>query len=297
MTTVTWSSGNSHTSDAEFRAWGSELSAKLAAVGLIQTADTGQINWTTVTRPGVSTDAGYEIWRFDDSMQSTAPIFLKFFYGTGSTASVPRIRVDVGTASDGAGGLSGVGSGDIHVCNGYNTASGNSTASPSYLCYADGFLGLVWKLGVASQGYLLLCRSCDADGDPTADGYSEFAYGTPSGSSLTMTRRHVRFASPASVIHSTVHGSGEYYASLVPGFLNPTTLPSGDKQVYLSWGAFPDMRPLFGLCAARITEFAAGTTFSAALVGSTARTYLAVGIVGNNYAAGSSSYTPAMLWE
>ena len=97
-----------NSSDANFRAWGSYISARFAAVGLVQTADTGQINWTTVltpASPGLFT--GYEIWRFNDALQATAPVFFKIEYGEGLTADNPGIE-SICSGSNGAGALTGV---------------------------------------------------------------------------------------------------------------------------------------------------------------------------------------------
>jgi hypothetical protein len=95
-------------SDANFRAWGSYVAARFGAVGLIQTADTGQINWTTVTTPaGINTYQGYEVWRFADALQTSAPVFFKIQYGEGASADGPGIRLQFGSGSDGAGNLTG----------------------------------------------------------------------------------------------------------------------------------------------------------------------------------------------
>lgn len=95
-------------SDAEFRVWGTEVNAALAALGWLQTADTGQVNWTTATRPTLSNQkAGYEIWRANDALASQAPFYLKLTYGSCGGASRPRIWVQMGTGSDGAGNLTG----------------------------------------------------------------------------------------------------------------------------------------------------------------------------------------------
>lgn len=94
--------------DADFRTWGSTISAALATLGLVQTADTGQINWTTVSKPaGTNTAQGYEIWRFADSQQGTTPIFLKIEYGSGSAIDRPSIWTSIGSASNGSGTLTG----------------------------------------------------------------------------------------------------------------------------------------------------------------------------------------------
>lgn len=100
---------NDNTSDATFRLFGSTISAALAAVGLIRTADTGTINWTTVTRATtpVNTSAGFEIYRFSDTLQATKPVFIKIEYGYGNTTNAACIWVTVGTGTDGAGNLTG----------------------------------------------------------------------------------------------------------------------------------------------------------------------------------------------
>ncbi len=301
MTTASWSSGNSHTSDAEFRAWGSEFSTKLGDVGLIQTADTGQINWATVTRPARNTDGGYQVWRFNDAMQGTAPIFIKFYFGTGDAAGLnaPRIRVEVGTGSNGSGTLTGTGSGVIVNGNHSptNQSSGSTTSVPSYMCYADGVFSYLWKRGNAHQGMLSICRTCDATGTADADGALVWSYGSVGTAANAANVRMLRFAATAAVVYSIVGSSGDSGICFSPGYLTNTSLPNGDKQAFIAWGAFPDMRPMFGMCGVIATEFASGTTFTVAMVGSTARTYLSSALQGNNVVVGSTAYGLAFLWE
>src|SRR3954454_8298219 len=94
------------TSDAVFRSWGSGVSAQLAAIGLVRTADTGQIDWTTVAKPASGVFGGYEIWRFDDALQATAPVFIKVEYGISNTTTL-MLGLTVGTGTNGAGTLTG----------------------------------------------------------------------------------------------------------------------------------------------------------------------------------------------
>jgi hypothetical protein len=107
MTTAIFSAGPNVTNDTSFRTWGSAFSTALATVGMVKTADTGQINWTTVTVPGTNIQAGYEIWRFNDSLQATAPLFLRVGYGTGSS-NCCSFWWTIGKGSDGAGNITGV---------------------------------------------------------------------------------------------------------------------------------------------------------------------------------------------
>lgn len=100
---------NTVTTDAAFRTWGSAYNAKWAAMGLVQTSDTGQINWTTVTAAlAINTIQGYEVWRFNDALQSTAPVFIKMSYGSGASVNNGSITFQVGSGSNGTGGLTGV---------------------------------------------------------------------------------------------------------------------------------------------------------------------------------------------
>jgi hypothetical protein len=94
--------------DAAFRAWGSGISQCFDDFSLFKTADTGQIDWTTVTKPAaINTVQGYEIRRFSDSLQSTAPILFKIEYGapSGIANFPPGIRLTLGVGSNGAGGI------------------------------------------------------------------------------------------------------------------------------------------------------------------------------------------------
>lgn len=93
--------------DADFRTWGSAITAQILAMGLVKHTDTGQINWGTVTRPAINVYAGYEIWRFADALQATKPVFIKVEYGIGAVADRPALAITVGTATNGAGTLTG----------------------------------------------------------------------------------------------------------------------------------------------------------------------------------------------
>lgn len=93
--------------DATFRAWGSGIAAQLAACGLVQTSDSGQINWTTATRPPVNGSAGYEIYRFNDAQQAAWPVYFKLEYGSGNTLGGGRLGLTVGTGTNGAGVITG----------------------------------------------------------------------------------------------------------------------------------------------------------------------------------------------
>ncbi len=116
--------------DASFRTWGSMISALLASAGLTKMSDTGTIDWATVVGPAINTYAGFEVWRFNDAEQATTPVFIKLEYGRGGVTTRAALRVDVGSATNGSGTLSGAAgtTGMIHS----GTPSGNGIASACY---------------------------------------------------------------------------------------------------------------------------------------------------------------------
>lgn len=90
------------TTDAEFRTWVAAVIADLGTLGLLQTADTGQINTATVTKPGAAnTVQGYTMWTLNDGLTNC---FIKIEFGSGSTGALcPAMYFTVGWQTDGAG--------------------------------------------------------------------------------------------------------------------------------------------------------------------------------------------------
>lgn len=173
MATSDFTVVGSNASSAAFRVWGSALSAALATVGLVNTTDTGQINWTTVAVASANSDAGYEIWRFNDALQSTTPVFIKFYYGTGTASITPRIRVEVGTGSNGSGTITGVGAGTLmSVANLQNLPS--PAATPVWVSSdGSGLAVQLWALASisAEQAIFYIDRFRDpASGNPNSYG-------------------------------------------------------------------------------------------------------------------------------
>ncbi len=169
MTAITVSRATDMSSDAGFRTWGATFGTNLATLGWVQTADTGQINWSTVTKPTLAnTVAGYEIWRMNDALQSTAPIFLKIEYGTGAAATNSAIWITVGFSTDGAGNLNSTNvSTRTQV---YNTLS-------SATAYEWKFSGTSARLGVLENWnyaggyrYFFIERTHNSDGTDSSTG-------------------------------------------------------------------------------------------------------------------------------
>ncbi len=297
MTTQAFTSVIDHSSDAGFRAWAQELSNALVAAGLVRAADTGQINFSTVTRPGTNTAGGYEIMRFNDSLQATAPIFLKIEYGTGSSAANPQCWITVGTGSTGSGTLTGQTSTRTPWTFGsalYSTV----TAYPSYVCVAPGHVGVAWKLGAysgnAGFGFLAIVRTHDTAGAPTGTGF--VVYFSPT-SGIVLNSQSVRTAVTAATYPVTTSNC------IIPG--QPlASLVGSSIQVYANFAISPQVWTLPTLASVILTEAPPNTTLSVAMVGSTPRTLLSIGGGSGFYPAlvgvgpgAAGTYGIAMLWE
>ena len=169
--------GNNST-NAQFRAWGQNVSSTINSCGMIQTSDTGQINWATVTAPaGANTIQGYEVWRFADALQASAPVYFKLEYGSGSTANNPSLNLILGSGSDGLGNLTGITMRENAACSG---TAGNTTC---YVCGDTNRLTLALFVAganatAASCLVHMLERTVDAAGVLTAEGVLYIGRGT-----------------------------------------------------------------------------------------------------------------------
>jgi hypothetical protein len=301
MATASWATPILHDSDANFRIWGAEFNSYLAAVGMVQTADTGQIDWVTVLRPGVSTDAGYEIWRMNDTLQATAPIFVKFIYGTGSQSGYPRINMQVGTGSNGTGTLTGLLTTSLQIA---FSASLSAGSFASYMCHTEGVFWLAWKHGVYSSATnrslagMAICRTCDYSGVLTADGATVInEWGSNAGAGSVIGSQHMNFLDSA--VYSASLGN-----TSDAGNVTHTFIPSGAKNVagmtgyaWQGWTFMQGVRPNTGFAGVFNPDWPQFTTFTANPLGAGVRTYMAV----NSALCYTHSLTNdmglALIWE
>lgn len=297
MAKTNWNTPVDHTGDAGFRAWGLELSGRLATAGLVQTADTGQINWTTATRPGSNAYAGYEVWRFNDALQSSAPVFIRLEYGTSNNTGTPALRVTVGTGSNGAGTMTGVVSSQhILHCANILVTNAATTNFNSYACHTAGFFGLAWKMGAGAGAIPLagftLQRSTTNAGVPTAEAVQLISCGATNSFTAAATVSTLNFVTSSA---SLTDGND---LAVIPGRLN-SSLVGLDPQIFTTWMAIPKMRANIGTGAHVGTEVPIGAEFDLALVGSTPRHYIGVGSALRccAYHGGGTVRGAVMLWE
>lgn len=287
MTTASTTSVLSHTSDATFRAWGLSISDLMTAAGFIKSADTGQIDWATVARPGVSTYAGYEIRYLNDSLHGSKPIYVKLEFGTASSATYPAIRATCASGTNGAGTLSGT---TYFTVLGLSVVSGPAgTTVPSFVCATEGFVGIAaFRRGWTNYSFtFMIARTTDAAGTPTTEGFIFYTS-----------------ASGALVRYMYYNGTQSAAASdycLIPGAV-VSTLISGNPQVFRHYAMLPDIRCTPAVVSFYGSEITTETTFTVRPIGVTDRTYLALSDAGgpNSCALGGASPSAnrlGMLWE
>lgn len=315
MTTATTATVVDMTSDPGFRTWVAEVITILfTTCGLTQTADTGQINTSTVTRPtGTNTSAGYVIGRFNDGAQATSPIFFKLEFGSYNSTTGAQMWITVGTGSDGSGTINGTVMGRSG-CGGGVPAS-NVAAYTTRACYkaTDGVAWLGWKYnslyGVnnALSGFLI-ARSNDNTGATTTDavlllvnaasGTDSTGYSNGNAQVISyLTSKAYATAAPWN--SSNTAGINWGY---IPFYLT-STVYAGNAYVgpCFQYTPIPGISNWYGL--ALIAELALGSTASITMVGSTAHTYIQAGAIfgsssGLTFNAYlSASYGIILPWE
>jgi hypothetical protein len=313
MATASTTTVLDHSSTTGFRAWVAEFIAQLNAVGLTQTSDTGQIDTTTVTRPGVSTNAGYAIFRFNDTLHNTTPIFIRFDFGTDASATIPRIQVAIGSGTDGAGVITGAMLGQRAMT---HSSSPNSTSTSyvSRFCYNAnlGFLGVAWKTGAqgtdANNGVLFIGRTTNSSGAPTDAGVYNISMGGTISATGGGGGNGALYQQVWDVSSATRYPVNTSFANNAPHFgfwphnLTSTQVGS-DTYVVPFFYATPAIDTHLHCGLVLRNEVPVGNTFSLATKGSTARTFISIGHPGATSVAmpvaggATSNVGLFMLWE
>lgn len=173
--------------DADFRAWVQFIEDTLVTTGAwVVTADTGQMTIASATKPGAAnTKVGYRIYRMDDAMQATSPVFVRIDYGSGAAATSPGFWVTIGTGSNGSGTITNIRFNGGAVAAPTVSCTGTTTGTFNAYGSADTgrvSLGLFVNATASRIIAFVLERSKDSTGAVTADGLI-MAY-TTSGSQI-----------------------------------------------------------------------------------------------------------------
>jgi len=260
MTTRTFSSSPSNSNDTNFRAWGKGLSDSLVALGWVQTSDTGQVNWITVTAPTLTNTAqGYEVWRMNDTLQATVPVFIKIEYGSGASAGVPSLWLTIGTGSNGTGSITGILLDRTQI-------TSSATTATAYTCYISAttarLMAFMWGNGSLSYSLAFsIERTHDASGADDSAGLMVLWTSTSSKNS-----RYLPFT-----------------GIIPPAFAawNVTVPPSGGGAQSPDINVYPvrfwtpgESYPAFGAVAYVSTDFTALSQIAVVSYDNVSRTYL-----------------------
>jgi hypothetical protein len=154
------------------------ISNVLTAAGWVQTSDTGQ------TASASMVMEGYQIWRMNDSLQATAPVFMKIIYqGAAANTGIyeyvsAKISITLGTGSNGSGTLLNPGT-PVTTVSCWSSYVGYPPATfyPCYLSADSASLRGSLFPGTGYQLYLGVERTKDVNGVDTTDGCTIVSYG------------------------------------------------------------------------------------------------------------------------
>lgn len=284
-----------------FRTWGSGLATQLQNAGFVKTTDTGQINWATVNGSGGSNASlGYEVYHFNDTLQTSYPFYFKIEYGTGNSNNNgiqnPGMWLTFGTASNGSGTLTGQVSQRFQIA--MNTATTVLTPQSAYLSYGSSGAYFVASLfdGPTYQVPMLFGfeRTKDATGADNGDGLI-FLSSAQSGST------RVQFVLPSS---GTIPNNGTVWSvALNPVYTGSMSDGTNTTLAFPMPFGFRGYNPGLNFGVYCGTDFAYYQTISTVPAYGSNHTYKALG--GGNNIAGATQTNgnnlnvayPAMRWE
>lgn len=166
MATLSTAVVEDNSSLANFKAWAQIISNFMTTAGWTQSADTGQVNWSTIASVPSSAYV-FEIWEPNDGLTN---FYLKIEYGWSGTNV--QMRLSVGTGTNGAGALSGFIAGPFTTPGtsaGSGSSNGGATQYNSYLSGAVGRIGVVmWCGNSTNQAFFVVARSKNSSGANTS---------------------------------------------------------------------------------------------------------------------------------
>lgn len=265
MTTHTSSGNFTLSTTAELRAALNRFDAALVAIGMVRTADTGQIDYSTVVAPAISTTIGYCMYRTNDGFRD---IYMKFTWSMGNALSRAGIAWSIGFFTDGAGTISPI------LASGGDTANttSDSTASSVRACGIAGCQWLEFHPNNSQYGtpfaFFAIMRHCDASGAPLNTGFTFYH----AGKSVQGTKAAASYTYDGAGTATLV--SNSFVNCMIPGALQGA-LPSGDIQLWKHYNLLPEMLPNPFVLTRDSGAVAEGLTKSLTVSGA-ARTYIAI---------------------
>lgn len=150
---------------ANFKAWGSAISAFFTTAGWTKSSDTGQVNWSTIASVPAGGSYVYEIWTPNDGLTN---FYLKVEYGSYSTQAIPTMRLTLSSSTNGSGTCTGNIVGP-YIC---STQPNTSSTTVQYECDMSGAAGrigfMMWRNSANVQQLFAVERSLNSSGTYTS---------------------------------------------------------------------------------------------------------------------------------
>lgn len=184
MSTIPQTAVNLQSSPAAaIQSWAGAIRSTFIAGGWVQTADTGQTNATALAAATAANQSmGYEIWKMGDSLQASAPVFVKIEYGSGGNGTFnSSIWLTIGKGSDGAGNITGVLLPRTQLGAKFNSGAA-STSSVPFGCATTSSIGFF--VGGVGRMAFFIERTKNSSGADTGDGLCVYGDGDTIGGDL-----------------------------------------------------------------------------------------------------------------
>lgn len=288
MNKVSWGEVNGRVdSAASFKQWIQSMHDNILASGLVQTADTGQLDIAGISAvPAAGAYAGYLVYKFADSLAGAKPVFIKLrpYVGQmgGSTYLVGTVAATVGFSTDGAGNMTGINTGEFNF---YNSGAGSvrsftSGATTSYAIHSEGRFALALGINCYynsynnfSMLYLDVTRTLDSAGEPTTDGVVVTRNGVAYDPNSTIGPATMR---PAKALLNTAMGAWNQALAPFVGGQDAATA-GGNTQIQRTYRLVPALVPDPAMTLYWGTAVTLGDEFDVAVDG-LSRHYIAIGI-------------------
>lgn len=178
----------SNTTLQNTKAWMQLVHDAMIAVGCVQTDDSGQLDFDSLTPLAPNTqysDLGYRVYEINDSLSHAYPIYMKIQFGarrisnSAGQYAAPCCLFFPGFGTDGAGALTSPNIWSTGFLD--NNVSGNvEYLEPfSAVVKQDGYIGIALGVGCANRSagaatasaiMTVLSRTKDSNGNPTGEG-------------------------------------------------------------------------------------------------------------------------------
>jgi hypothetical protein len=260
---------------ANFKSWAQAISTFIGSTaGWLKSTDTGQVDWSAISAVPGSGAYVYEVWQPNDGLTN---FFMKIEYGNVSGTNCPSLRISIGSATNGAGTLTGLVVGPIATNQTAFTAPSTTTTYECNLAGAPGRLHIMmWRNAPNNANQVLSVeRGVNANG-------------VYQGSHVTVVTGGYRVASNMFQQQSLLFGVGPAPYATIPGGgvasgMNVRIPYSNGVSSAFNGSIGMDLAAPFvgyhdysltGIGCGYAADFAEGVTFTATIYGSV-RTYMA----------------------